>query len=270
MALKLLSRSGKKGSLNDQQSRMAGRAALVGFVGTMLEYYDFIIYGAAAALIFPRVFFVNLDPTSATLLSLLSFGIGFVARPVGAIIIGHYGDRLGRKAVLLFTLYLMGGSTVAIGLLPDAHMIGHAAPVLLTFLRLLHGLSAAGEQSGSNSLTLEHSASGNRAFFTSWTLTGTQAGAILATLIFIPVASLPEEQLLSWGWRIPFLLSFVVLVVAYLIRRTMPETPAFAEIREKHELAHFPVVALLRDYWSDVLRVIVCALIATVSTMTAV
>src|SRR6266481_8761970 len=204
MALKLLSRSGKKGSLNDQQTPMAGRAALVGFVGTMLEYYDFIIYGAAAALIFPKVFFVNLDPTTATLLSLLSFGIGFVARPVGAIIIGHYGDRLGRKAVLLFTLYLMGGSTVAIGLLPDAHMIGHAAPVLLTFLRLLQGLSAAGEQSGSNSLTLEHSTAGNRAFFSSWTLSGVQAGAILAKFAFIPVFALPEEQLLSWGWRIPF------------------------------------------------------------------
>jgi MFS family permease len=201
---------------------------------------------------------------------LLSFGIGYIARPVGAVILGHFGDRVGRKTVLLVTLVLMGGATLAIGLLPDAKAIGSAAPIILTLLRLLQGLSAAGEQSGANSLTLEHSANTNRAFFTSWTLSGTQAGAILATLVFIPVAGLPEDQLLSWGWRIPFLLSALVLLVAYLVRRTMPETPVFTEIKDKAQVARFPVVTLLRDYWPDVLRVIVCALIATVSTMTAV
>jgi MFS family permease len=236
----------------------------------MLEYYDFFIYGTAAALIFPKVFFANVDPATGTLLALLSFGIGYIARPVGAVILGHFGDRIGRKTVLLFTLVVMGASTLAIGLLPDAKTIGNAAPIILTLLRLLQGLSAAGEQSGANSLTLEHSANSNRAFFTSWTLSGTQAGAILATLVFIPVSSMPEDQLLSWGWRIPFLLSALVLLVAYLVRRTMPETPVFEEIKDKAEVARFPVVALLRDYWPDVLRVIVCALIATVSTMTAV
>jgi MFS family permease len=251
-------------------NRLAKRAAAVSFVGSMLEYYDFFIYGTAAALIFPRVFFVNVDPATGTVLALLSFGIGYVARPVGAVIIGHFGDRIGRKTVLVFTLVLMGGSTLAIGLLPDAKMIGSAAPLLLTLLRLMQGLSAAGEQSGSNSLTLEHSDSGRRAFFTSWTLTGTQAGAILATLVFIPIAALPEDQLLSWGWRVPFLLSFVVLVVAYLVRRTMPETPAFSDIKTRNAIARFPLIALLREFWPDVLRVIVCALIATVSTVTAV
>jgi MFS family permease len=236
----------------------------------MVEYYDFFIYGTAAALIFPRVFFANVDPSTGTLLALLSFGVGYIARPVGAVILGHFGDRIGRKTVLVFTLLLMGGSTLAIGFLPDARTIGNAAPVLLVLLRLIQGLSAAGEQSGSNSLTLEHSSQGNRAFFTSWTLSGTQAGAILATVVFIPVASLPEDQLLSWGWRIPFLLSFFVLVVAYLVRRNMPETPVFTEIRQKHEVVRFPVLLLLRGYWTDVLRVIVCALIATVSTATAV
>ena len=250
--------------------KLPKRAALVSFVGSMLEYYDFFIYGTAAALIFPKVFFANVDPSTGTLLALLSFGIGYIARPVGAVILGHFGDRIGRKTVLLFTLVLMGGSTLAIGLLPDANAIGNAAPVILTLLRLLQGLSAAGEQSGANSLTLEHSANSNRAFFTSWTLSGTQAGAILATLVFIPVSSLPEDQLLSWGWRVPFLLSALVLLVAYLVRRTMPETPVFEDIKGKAQVARFPVVALLRDYWPDVLRVIVCALIATVSTMTAV
>lgn len=251
-------------------SRLPKRAALVSFVGSMLEYYDFFIYGTAAALIFPKVFFVNVDPSTASLLALLTFGIGYIARPVGAVILGHFGDRIGRKTVLLFTLVVMGASTLAIGLLPDAKTIGSAAPIILTLLRLLQGLSAAGEQSGANSLTLEHSANSNRAFFTSWTLSGTQAGAILATLVFIPVASMPEDQLLSWGWRIPFLLSSLVLLVAYLVRRTMPETPVFEDIKGKAQVARFPVVALLRDYWPDVLRVIVCALIATVSTMTAV
>ncbi|WP_045007669.1 MFS transporter [Bradyrhizobium sp. LTSP857] len=246
------------------------RAALVSFVGSMLEYYDFFIYGTAAALIFPKVFFANVDPSTGTLLALLSFGIGYIARPVGAVILGHFGDRIGRKTVLLFTLVVMGVSTLAIGLLPDAKTIGNAAPVILTLLRLLQGLSAAGEQSGANSLTLEHSANSNRAFFTSWTLSGTQAGAILATLVFIPVSSMPEDQLLSWGWRIPFLLSALVLLVAYLVRRTMPETPVFEDIKDKAQVARFPVVTLLRDYWPDVLRVIVCALIATVSTLVAV
>jgi MFS family permease len=246
------------------------RAALVSFVGSMLEYYDFFIYGTAAALIFPKVFFANVDAATGTLLALLSFGIGYIARPVGAIILGHFGDRIGRKTVLLFTLVLMGGSTLAIGLLPDARMIGSAAPIILTLLRLLQGLSAAGEQSGSNSLTLEHSANANRAFYTSWTLSGTQAGAILATLVFIPVSALPEDQLLSWGWRIPFLLSFVVLLVAYLVRRTMPETPVFAAIKEKAQVERFPVLTLFRSHGPDVLRVIICALIATVSTLTAV
>jgi len=252
------------------QAKLPKRAALVSFVGSMLEYYAFFIYGTAAALIFPKVFFANVDPSTGTLLALLSFGIGYIARPVGAVILGHFGDRIGRKTVLLFTLVIMGASTLAIGLLPDAKTIGNAAPVILTLLRLLQGLSAAGEQSGANSLTLEHSANSNRAFFTSWTLSGTQAGAILATLVFIPVSSMPEDQLLSWGWRIPFLLSALVLLVAYLVRRTMPETPVFEDIKDKAQVARFPVVALLRDYWPDVLRVIVCALIATVSTLTAV
>src|ERR1700761_7426942 len=129
--------------------RLPQRAALVSFVGSMLEYYYFFIYGTAAALVFPRVFFTNLDPTTGTLLALLSFGIGYIARPVGAIILGHFGDRIGRKTVLLFTLVLMGGSTLAIGLLPDARTIGSLAPVLLTLLRLLQGPSAPGEQTGS-------------------------------------------------------------------------------------------------------------------------
>lgn len=236
----------------------------------MVEYYDFFIYGTAAALVFPRVFFVNVDPTTGMLLALMTFGVGYIARPVGAVILGHFGDRFGRKSVLVFTLVLMGCSTLAIGLLPGAATIGSAAPLLLVLLRLLQGFSAAGQQSGSNSLTLEHSGRSNRAFFTSWTLSGTQAGAILATLVFIPVTALPDDVLIGWAWRIPFLLSFIVLVIAYLVRRNMPETPVFTRIQQNHQEARFPLLLLLSGYWTDVLRVIVCALIATVSTVTAV
>jgi MFS family permease len=255
---------------SDATAHLPQRAAIVSFLGSMVEYYDFFIYGTAAALIFPRIFFVNVDAATGTLLALLSFGVGYIARPVGAIILGHFGDRIGRKRVLVFTLLLMGTSTLAIGLLPDARTIGSAAPVLLVLLRLMQGLSAAGEQSGANSLTLEHSVAGKRAFYTSFTLSGTQAGAILATLVFIPVASLPEEQLLGWAWRIPFLLSAIVVIIAYMVRRTMPETPVFEAALEKHAIARFPLLELLRGNWRDVLRVIVCALIATVSTVTAV
>lgn len=259
----------KGGSASDA-NEMARRSALVSFVGSMLEYYDFIIYGAAAAFIFPKIFFVGLDPASARLVSLASFGVAFLARPIGAVVIGHFGDRVGRKSVLVVTLLMMGVSTLAIGLLPDARTIGNAAPIILVLLRLIQGLSAAGEQSGSNSLTLEHASSGDRAFFTSWTLSGVQAGAILAKFAFIPVAALPQEQLLNWGWRIPFILSFVVLVVAYLVRRGMPEAPEFARLKDRREIERFPIVLLMRDYWADVSRVIVCSLISCISSLTTV
>ncbi|MDQ0754800.1 MFS family permease [Arthrobacter sp. B3I4] len=161
------------------------KAALASFLGSAVEYYDFFIFGSAAALIFPKVFFPDAD-TNAAIMSFATFGFAYVARPVGAIILGHFGDRVGRRKVLMFTLLLMGASTFVIGCLPDFKTVGWWAPVLLVIARLCQGLSAAGEQAGASSMTLEHAPDNRRSFFTSWTLTGTQGGQILAALVFIP------------------------------------------------------------------------------------
>jgi MFS family permease len=249
--------------------RVPKKAATASFVGSMLEYYDFFIYGSAAGLVFPTVFFPDSDPATATLLSLATFGVAYIARPLGAVIIGHFGDKVGRKKMLVLTLLLMGVSTFLIGALPSYAAIGVAAPVLLVLLRVLQGLSAAGEQSGANSLTMEHAPEGRRGFFTSFTLSGTQAGLILATLVFVPVASLPDEQLFSWGWRIPFFLSVIVVAVGYWVRRTLPETPEFEKVEQSHEVAKLPVAVLFRDHWASVLRVVLCALVSVVSTIVA-
>jgi MFS family permease len=243
------------------------KAALASFVGSMLEYYDFFIYGAAAGLVFPQVFFPESDPSTGILLSLATFGVAYVARPLGAVVIGHFGDKVGRKKMLVLTLLLMGVSTFLIGALPSYSAIGVAAPILLVLMRILQGLSAAGEQAGANSMTLEHSPEGQRGFFTSFTLVGTQAGLILANLVFIPFALLPEDQFLSWGWRIPFFLSAAVVGVGYWVRRSLPETPEFERASEEHEVAKLPVAVLFRDHWASVLRVVFCALVSVVSTI---
>jgi MFS family permease len=246
------------------------KAALAAWVGSALEYYDFFIYGTAAALVFSKVFFPASDPATGTLLALATFGVGYLARPVGALVLGHVGDRFGRKRVLVFTVLLMGVATFVVGCLPSYDQIGVAAPVLLVVLRLLQGFSAGGEQAGANSMTLEHAPADRRAFFTSFTLSGTQFGQILATAVFLPVAALPEEALLSWGWRVPFWLSAVVVVVALLIRRTLDETPVFQQERRRDEIAAAPLAVLFRDHLGSVVRVVLAATIATVSTIFSV
>ena len=239
-------------------------AAIAAWIGSALEYYDFFIYGTAAALVFNDIFFPDASPATGTLLALASFGVGYVARPVGALVLGHVGDRFGRKRVLVMTVLLMGLATVGIGCLPSYDQIGVAAPILLVTLRLLQGFSAAGEQAGANSMTLEHSPEHRRGYYTSFTLSGTQAGQILGTAAFLPVAALPQEQLMSWGWRVPFWLSAIVVVAGLLIRRSLDETPVFERETDRSKL---PLVVLLREHWGDVLRVVVASAVATVSTM---
>jgi MFS family permease len=240
------------------------QAAVAAWIGSALEYYDFFIYGTAAALVFNKVFFAGSDPATGTLLAVATFGVGYAARPVGAFILGHIGDRFGRKKVLVFTLLLMGVATFLVGCLPTYDQVGVLAPILLVTLRLLQGLSAAGEQAGANSMTLEHAPPHRRAYYTSFTLSGTQAGQIIATAAFLPVAALPEDALLSWGWRIPFWASAVVVAVGYLIRRRLDETPVF---EQQDTVSRLPVVDLFRDHWRDVLRVVLASVIASVSTI---
>jgi MFS family permease len=242
------------------------KAALASWIGSVLEYYDFFIYGTAAALVFGKVFFPESEPATATLLSLATFGVGYVARPLGAFFMGHLGDRYGRKRVLVLTVTLMGIATFLVGCLPTYDDIGILAPILLVALRLLQGFSASGEQAGANSLSLEHAPERRRAFFTSWTLSGTQAGLVIATVAWLPIGALPDEQLLSWGWRIPFWLSALVVVAGLLIRRTLEETPAFQETAEQGT-AKVPLGVLLSDHRADVLRVTLGALASTVSTI---
>jgi MFS family permease len=235
-------------------------------MGSAVEYYDFFLFGQAAALIFPKVFFGSSD-NAALVMSFATFGVAYFARPVGAFVLGHFGDRIGRRRVLMFTLMLMGLSTFAIGCLPTYAAVGGLAPALLVLCRLLQGFSAAGEQAGASSLTLEHSPDHQRSYWTSWTLTGTQGGLILASLVLIPFASLSDDAEFSWGWRVPFWLSAVVVVVAYFIRRRLHETPEFDKAKATGAIARMPLLPLLRNHWVDVLRVIFCAFIAAVSTV---
>ena len=249
-----------------EHARTPKKAALASFMGSAVEYYDFFIFGSAAALIFPHVFFPD-ESAQASIMSLATFGFAYIARPIGAVFVGHFGDRIGRQKVLMFTLVMMGAATFIIGCIPDFDTIGWWAPAILVLCRLMQGLSAAGEQAGASSLTLEHAPDNRRSFFTSWTLTGTQGGQILAALVFIPVVALPDEIKYSIGWRIPFWLSAIVVVVTYFIRRSLHETPTFEAAKANNEIAKLPVGVLLKNHWRDVLRVICCAFIAAVSTV---
>jgi MFS family permease len=248
--------------------RTPRKAAIAAWTGSALEYYDLAIYGTAAALVFPKIFFPEGNDTAATVAAFATFGVAYVARPIGSFLMGHIGDRLGRKKVLIGTLLMMGASTFLVGCLPTYPQVGMLAPVLLVALRLLQGLSAAGEQAGANSMSFEHAPDDRRGFFTSFTLSGTQGGQVLAPAIFLPLAAvLPEDQLLSWGWRVPFLLSAIVVLAGYLIRRTLDETPEFQHEADSGEVPRAPLGVLFANHWRGVLRVFLAAFIAMVNTM---
>jgi MFS family permease len=247
------------------------KATASGWIGSALEYYDFFIYATAAALIFPQIFFPKGDPKTAIIASLATYGVGYVARPIGAFFLGHWGDTHGRKNVLVLCMFLMGFSTIAVGLLPTYDQVGLLAPALLVLLRLIQGFAVAGEISGASSMIMEHAPFGRRGFFGSFTLQGVQAGQILAAAVFLPLAHYMEpEAFNSWGWRIPFLLSFVVIVAGYIIRREVTETPAFAEVEAKAAVVKAPMVQAVQESWRDMLRVICMALMNVIPVVTSI
>src|SRR3954452_4342083 len=251
-----------------ESRRTPGRAALAAWSGSALEYYDLAIYGTASALVFPKIFFPEGNESAATIASLATFGVAYVARPIGSFIMGHIGDRLGRKKVMVGTLLLMGISTFLVGCLPTYGQVGMLAPVLLVTLRLLQGLSAAGEQAGANSMSFEHAPEDQRGFYTSFTLSGTQGGQVLAPAVFLPLAAvLSDDQLQTWGWRGPFLLSAIVVFVGLYIRLKLEETPEFRAEEQHDEVAKAPLGVLFRGHWQNVLRVFFAAFIAMVNTM---
>ena len=247
------------------------KAAASGWVGSALEYYDFFIYATAASLIFPQIFFPSTDPKVAIIASLATYGVGYVARPIGAFVLGHWGDTHGRKTVLIMCMFLMGFSTMAVGILPTYQQVGWVAPMLLVILRLIQGFAVAGEISGASSMILEHAPFGRRGFFASFTLQGVQAGQILAAAVFLPLAHfMPEDAFNSWGWRVPFLLSFVVIIAGYIIRREVDETPAFAEEGTHGEVPRSPIVEAFRVSWKDMLRVVCMALMNVIAVVTTI
>jgi MFS family permease len=251
-----------------QQTR---KAAASGWIGSALEYYDFFIYATAAALVFPQLFFPAGDPTTAIVASLATYGVGYVARPIGAFVLGHLGDTHGRKNVLLVCMFLMGFSTMAVGLLPTYGQVGLLAPVLLVILRLIQGFAVAGEISGASSMIMEHAPFGRRGFFASFTLQGVQAGQILAAAVFLPLARfMPEDAFNSWGWRIPFLLSAFVILAGYIIRREVEETPAFAEEGAHGEIPSSPIAQAFVLSWDDMLRVACMALMNVIPVVATV
>src|ERR1700678_1769022 len=247
------------------------KAAASGWIGSALEYYDFFIYASAAALVFPQIFFPSGNPTVAIVASLATYGVGYVARPIGAFVLGHLGDTHGRKTVLLVCMFIMGFSTMAVGVLPTYSQVGLLAPALLVALRLIQGFAVAGEISGASSMILEHAPFGRRGYFASFTLQGVQAGQILAAAVFLPLSyALSKEAFQSWGWRIPFLLSVLVLIVGVIIRREVEETPAFREEQAKHTIPTAPVREVLTNHSPDLLRVMCMALMNVIPVVATI
>ncbi|ABR90826.1 Shikimate transporter shiA, MFS superfamily [Janthinobacterium sp. Marseille] len=214
-------------------------------IGTIIEWYDFLIYGMAAALVFNKLFFPNIDPLLGTLAALGSYAVGFLARPLGGAIFGHYGDRIGRKSILMITLALMGIGTFLIGLLPTYGQIGIWAPILLITLRIIQGIGLGGEWGGAAVMVLEHSPKNRRGFYGSLVQVGFPLGLVIATLVFSFVSKMPEADILSWGWRIPFLLSAVLIIVGIFIRKNVEESPVFEDMKMRKALSKSPVMDVI-------------------------
>ncbi|WEY42134.1 MFS transporter [Paraburkholderia sp. SUR17] len=233
--------------------RQPGRAALAAFIGTMIEWYDFYIYATAAALVFGELYFPSGDRFVSTMASFATFAVGFFARPLGGIVFGHLGDRIGRKNALMITLMMMGAATVCVGLLPSYGSVGALAPVLLVALRIVQGIAVGGEWGGAVLMAGEHAPPGKRTFFASFAQLGSPAGLILSLVAFRAVSSMDKADFLAWGWRLPFLASAVLLVVGIVIRLGVNESPEFARVKEANRTVKLPVAEVFRSAWGLVL-----------------
>lgn len=229
------------------------KTAIASFIGTTIEWYDFFLYGTASALIFHKLFFPNYDPLTGTLASFGTYAVGFAARPIGGIVCGHYGDRIGRRSMLVLTLLIMGVATFLIGLLPTYESIGIWAPILLVLLRMAQGFGVGGEWGGAVLMAVEHAPKGKRGFYGSWPQVGVPAGLLLSTIVFGYLSRLPQEVLLSWGWRVAFLISILLVAVGLYIRLAVEEPPAFVELKQAGEASKSPVLDALRRHPRNVL-----------------
>jgi len=227
--------------------------AFASLIGTTIEWYDFFLYGTASALVFNRLFFPEFDPLVGTMAAVGTFSVGFVARPIGGMVIGHFGDRIGRKSMLVLTLVIMGVATFLIGLLPTYEQIGPWAAVLLVVLRIAQGFGVGGEWGGAVLMAVEHAPTHLRGFYGSWPQIGVPAGLLLSTGVFSLFTQLPEEAFLSWGWRVPFLLSIFLVGIGLVIRIKILETPSFQQIKASGTEARQPIIEVLTRYPKEVL-----------------
>ena len=230
-----------------------GTIAFASAIGTTIEWYDFFLFGVVTPLVFNKLFFPNFDPLVGTLLAYTTFFVGFISRPVGGIIFGHYGDRIGRKTVLVLTILIMGLATFLIGLLPTYASAGIWAPIMLLFLRVFQGIGIGGEWGGAVLMAVEHSPAGRRGFYGSWPQIGVPAGLLLSSGMVYLLSYLPEADFFSWGWRIAFLISALLVAVGVYIRLKIMETPAFTRIQESHKLVHVPFFELWRTHGKNTL-----------------
>ena len=230
-----------------------GTIAFASAVGTTIEWYDFFLFGVVTPLVFNKLFFPNFDPLVGTLLAYTTFFVGFISRPVGGIIFGHYGDRIGRKTVLVLTILIMGIATFLIGLLPTYASVGIWAPVMLLFLRIFQGIGIGGEWGGAVLMAVEHSPGGRRGFYGSWPQIGVPAGLLLSSGMVYLLSYLPEADFFAWGWRIAFLISAILVGVGLYIRLKIMETPAFTRIQETKKVVHVPFFELWRTHGKNTL-----------------
>jgi MHS family shikimate/dehydroshikimate transporter-like MFS transporter len=240
--------------MDEGRTQSVRKVALASFVGTTIEWYDFFLYGTAAALVFGDLFFPEAEPVVGTLLAFSTYAVGFAARPIGGIVFGHFGDRIGRKSMLVLSLLIMGVATFLIGCLPTFASIGVMAPILLVVLRFAQGIGVGGECGGAVLMSVEHAPPGRRGFFGSWPQMGVPAGLLLSTSAFAIVQAMTSESaFLSWGWRIPFLASAVLVAVGLFIRLRLMESPAFQRVKETKTEAPKPIVDVVRKYPREVL-----------------